>query len=151
MAWGTLYELTKLSDAAFKRAVSSGAIHPHMTRAQARTVRVKVKHRDVVISAPYYTPGYVEPATVVRPVYTADDNDPPMRLVTSATQPALTDPPPPDVIRLALAQIERIVGDLVTAVERGDVRRDAVFAGRIRAVTDRLLTLISDNERKTNN
>jgi hypothetical protein len=34
-AWGTLYELSKLPDAAFEQALSSGAINPRMTRGNA--------------------------------------------------------------------------------------------------------------------
>ncbi|MGZ5228033.1 MAG: DUF3102 domain-containing protein [Burkholderiales bacterium] len=151
MAWGTLYELTKLPGAEFKQAVASGAINPAMTREQARTVRVNVSHRDVVIAAPY----------TVRPIYrnagptvTEQDDEPPMRLVASATQAEpITDVPlpPPDVTSLALAQIERLVGVLAMAVERGDVRVDIVFEGRARAVADRLLSMIADDERRAIN
>jgi hypothetical protein len=35
------------------------------------------------------------------------------------------------------------VGDLATAIERGDVRRDAIFDGRFRALHDRLRSLIA--------
>jgi hypothetical protein len=76
---------------------------------------------------------------------TADDEDAgPMHLV-AATQPEEAGLPPPDVSWLA--QIEQLVGDLAMAVERGDVRADRVFKGRIRAVADRLLTLIGDDDR----
>jgi Protein of unknown function (DUF3102) len=34
-AWGTLYELSKLPNAAFEQALSSGAINPRMTRGNA--------------------------------------------------------------------------------------------------------------------
>jgi Protein of unknown function (DUF3102) len=34
-AWGTLYELSKLDNAAFEQAASSGKIHPKMTRSNA--------------------------------------------------------------------------------------------------------------------
>jgi ParB family chromosome partitioning protein len=63
-------------------------------------------------------------------------------LAEAAAKAKPTDVPPPDVASLALSQIERLVGDLAMAVKRGDVRADAVFEGRIRAVADRLLSLI---------
>lgn len=44
-------------------------------------------------------------------------------------------------------QIERPVGGLAMAVERGDVRPDKVFKGRVQAVADRLLILIADDDR----
>jgi hypothetical protein len=37
------------------------------------------------------------------------------------------------------------------AVERGDVRPDTIFKGRIRTVADRLLILIADADRGTLN
>jgi hypothetical protein len=43
-SWPTLYELTKLPDAAFKQAVTSGSINSTMTRQQARSVRFTVSH-----------------------------------------------------------------------------------------------------------
>jgi hypothetical protein len=69
----------------------------------------------------------------------------------SATQPEPTNLPPPDVASLAVSQIERLVGDLAMAVERGDVRPDKVFKGRVQAVADRLLILIADDDRETLN
>ena|ERR1700674_5523194 len=66
-------------------------------------------------------------------------------IVASATQPEEAGLRPPDASWLA--QIEQLVGDLAMAVERGDVRADRVFKGRIRAVADRLLTLVGDNDR----
>jgi hypothetical protein len=39
--------------------------------------------------------------------------------------------------------------DLAIAIERGDVRVDAVFAGRVKAVADRLLTAIADERHST--
>ncbi len=142
-AWNTLYELTKLPDAAFQQAVTSGAINATMTREQAvRTVNVDVTYRTERIAAPYYPTDDAEPVVITAAPYKTHDDLPPMRLVTSQAQPEPTDASPPDVASLALSQIERLVGDLAMAVERGDVRADAVFLGRIRAVTDRLLCLI---------
>ena len=54
-SWRTLYELTKLSDETFERAVSSGAINPAMTREQAvRYVTVPVTERITRIVSPMY-------------------------------------------------------------------------------------------------
>jgi len=144
LAWGTLYELTKLPDAEFQQALTSGAINATTTRAQAsQLVRVQVE------AVPVYKVPPVALSYVAAPmrelIITAPDDDeaPPMRLVASQAQPEpTTDVPPPDVASLALSQIERLVGDLSIAIERGDLRADAVFEGRIRAAADRLLSLI---------
>jgi hypothetical protein len=146
-AWPTLYELTKLPDAAFKQALSSGAIHPHMTRGDVRAITVGVETQTV--SVPVYKTVEQEPMIIVSPVYNrTDDEVPSMRLVASAREPERADASPPDMTSLALSQIERLVGDLALAVKRGDVRADTVFEGRIRAVADRLLCLI-DYEHST--
>lgn len=152
MAWGTLYELTKLPDAAFEEAVASGAIHPQMTREQAKMVRLQVTHETVRVAAPFYTTSdEAEPATVVSAPVQSADNDPlPMRLIASATQPEpepMDLPPPPSGASLALATIERLVSELAMAVERGDFGVDAVFEGRVRAVADRLLSMIANDDR----
>ena len=155
LAWRPLYELTKLSDAEFQQALSSGAIHPQMSREQAqavRTVGFSVTYEDRKVVVPYYKVdqdgepiAYVEPA---RPGSVVVEHDPPMRLVTSASQER-ADVSASDVTSLALAQIERMVGNLASAVERGDVRVDAVLRGRIRAVADRLQRL-ADIEQSIN-
>jgi len=36
-SWGTLYELTKLSDKAFEERIENGAIHPEMERKDVST------------------------------------------------------------------------------------------------------------------
>jgi hypothetical protein len=54
------------------------------------------------------------------------------------------DATPPDVASLALARIERDFGDLAMAIGRGDVRTDAAFKRRIRAVADGLSALAED-------
>lgn len=38
-SWGTLYELTRLTETEFNNAIQSGAIHPEMTRAEAEALR----------------------------------------------------------------------------------------------------------------
>jgi hypothetical protein len=62
---------------------------------------------------------------------------PKQKLVTSSPKPQ-----PLDIASSALAQIERLVGDMALAI--GNVRPD-IFDSRIRAVVDRLLTLIASN------
>jgi hypothetical protein len=151
IAWGTLYELSKLPDAEFNKAVSSGAINPKMTREQARTVRVKLTDTSVRMVVPYYvTTVDRDPPVVVRPIYkkTADDEvTPSMRLAASATRPQPTNLLAPDASSLTLSQIEQLVGDLAIIIEHGDARADRVFKDRIRAVVDRLLNLLGDDDR----
>jgi hypothetical protein len=146
IAWGTLYELTKLPDVEFKRAVASGAINPQMTREQARLVRVEVSE-----PRPAYKLPKLEPCRTVVPVYPKTierDNgeERQMRLVTSQTADVL----PTDVAPLALSQIERSVGDLEMAGQRGEIRACSVFDGRIRAVAERLLSLIGHHRTSIN-
>jgi hypothetical protein len=141
MAWGTLYELTKANDEEFEQATSSGAIHSKMTRDEAkavRTVKVKSTQKTKRIAATYYQSPDPEPARVVKPNKTDDD---------SAPQRETTNLPPSDAASLTLSEIERLADDLAMAFERGDVRADPVFKGRVRAMADRLLALVSDDDR----
>ncbi len=55
--------------------------------------------------------------------------------------------PSGDCASLALSRIERLVDSLSMAVERGDIRADAVFEGRVRVVADRLLALVAGEDR----
>ena len=41
-AWGTLYELTKVSTEAFEQAAASGVIHSEMTREDAKSLKVSI-------------------------------------------------------------------------------------------------------------
>jgi hypothetical protein len=52
----------------------------------------------------------------------------------------------PEPTALLLSQIERLVGDLALAVEH--CFRSDIFDGRVRAVADRLLALIAEDDRK---
>jgi len=148
---GALYELTQLPDAEFDKAVSSGAINPKMTREQAKSVRVQVTHSTVRTASPYYRTVDREDPIVASPIYKTTDNDEdtrPMRLVAPATQRSPRDVPDAVGSSTVLSQIERLVGDLSMAVEHGDVGADSTFAGRVRAVADRLLSMIADGERR---
>jgi hypothetical protein len=164
-SWRTLSELAQLSEEELEQAVTSGAINPDMTREQARSIRVTATYHNVgggkvtiygpdsVAKPPSNVVRYEEP-TVARPrhMVAADaDADPPMmRLVASATQPEQM--PPLDVSSLALAQIERAVGELAMAIERGDVRMDdAAFGRRVKAAAHRLLALVDDEHAATIN
>jgi len=51
----------------------------------------------------------------------------------------------PEPTALLLSRIEQLVGDLALAVEHG--ARSDIFDGRVRAVADRLLTLITEKVR----
>jgi Protein of unknown function (DUF3102) len=144
-AWSALYELTKLSDATFKQAISSGAINPQMTRNEARTVRVvshpvrivtprTVRVLSHIVRTPYYVKK-MEPITVV----------PRYKEAFTMVSPPADAPSSTDVSSLALPQIERLVEELAMAIQRGDVRLDAVSEGRIRAIADRLLSVIADD------
>ena len=135
MAWGTLYELTKLPDAAFERALGSGAINRQTTRAEvSEIVRIQVSE-----SRPAFN---LQTATVAVPRITADrvnDVQTPSRIVTLARSEAAR-----VVSAAAISEIERLVGGLAMAMSRGDVRADDVFKGRIRVVAERLLGLVED-------
>jgi hypothetical protein len=153
VAWTTLFELTKLSDAAFEQALRSGSINPEMTRAEAQTLRFEVSEAEPAYTLPTVAYG---PATVAVPRYVTADraNDvptpsriatledleaPPMRVVTSSTPPA--DDLPTDVGSLALSRIERSVDELEMTIKRGNVRAEE-FDRRIRVVAGRLLSLV---------
>jgi hypothetical protein len=155
LGWQTYHELTKLSDDELENALASGAINQGMTREQARSIRSTVTYSNVgggrvtayisdSAAKPPPNPVRHEEPTVARPrVAAADTDDPPMHLVATSTPPE-PEAPPPDVASLALAQIERAVGDLAMAIERGDVRANAAFERRVKAVADRLLALVDD-------
>jgi hypothetical protein len=76
--WGTLYELTKLPDAEFKRAVSSGAINPRMTRDDAKTLKVpfQVTHHEVEYRVPVYENKEEKPPTILKPAYEKTEEKP---------------------------------------------------------------------------
>jgi hypothetical protein len=141
-ACGTFYELTKLHDAEFEQAVSSGAIHAKLKRSDAaRLVKVKV------ISEPRPTYRQLsiriasETQRVIAPSHSADhEAHPLMRVVASAAKPEHA--VPSGVTPLAISQIERLVDDLEMALRRGDARTDDAFDRRVRAVANRLLALV---------
>jgi hypothetical protein len=64
-----------------------------------------------------------KPATVVEPVYRSDDT-----------------------VASKLTQFEQSTRDLVMAVERGDVRIDAMFKDHVRIAVEQLLRLIADDD-----
>lgn len=83
MAWSTLYELTKVENAVFEQAVSSGGINPKMTRTEAvqlaapsrkkvsnRKVRVNVE-RETVRDAPSRPRD--EPTIIIKPSEEGED------------------------------------------------------------------------------
>jgi hypothetical protein len=145
LAWGTVYELTKLTNEAFEQALRSGAINPQMTRDAARSVRFQVEYGERSIAVPYYVGAPRSEPIVAAPVYRTqvdEEEEPLMRVVASATPPADVPPAdvtPVDVVSLALLRFERAADELVKAIRRGDVKADATIAGRIKAVSDRLL------------
>ncbi len=146
LAFSAIYELTRLSDAAFEQALRSGTINPEMTREQAsQMVRVQVTYDEPVVAVPRYIEApHTEQIVAVpfsRPAE-PEEAAPIMRVVTSAVPPA--DVPITDVgslAPLALSRIERLVDDLEATIKRGDVRVDE-FKGRIRVVAGRLLSLV---------
>jgi hypothetical protein len=119
-SWGTLYELAKLPAETFEQSVKAGTIHPQMTRGQAQMLRVEAVTRK----AP------TKPQTLVP--YELSDGEP--RLA----------PLPQTVPRVSsiVLEAEKIIGDLVTAVTRGDVIFDEALARRIEVMAERLLRLI---------
>jgi hypothetical protein len=149
-SWPTLYELTKLPDATFKQAAMSGAINPTMTRRQATSIRVAVSYSPKRIVVPFYVKEIDADASIAKPTYQTensgdDETLPRMRLVAQSEP---TNVSPSDIASLAVTQIERLVSDLVMAVERGDINTGPSFDGRIRVVANRLLLLI-ERERAT--
>jgi hypothetical protein len=164
VAWGALYELAQLPDAAFKRAIESRAIHPAMTREQARTVRFKITQEDARTVVPRYVTHDATPTRVAVPRYVTRDSQPEPRL-GSVRRTWDTDVSSTiSSIEATISQIERLVNDLVTTSERGErqvndstiginygeVSVDA-FGDRIRAVVKQLLTLIGDDDRRALN
>src|SRR5579862_4987936 len=169
MAVTTVYELHRLTDDAFKQALASGEINPDMTRADAKRIvgsQVQYGERRVAVprgsSISYDQPSVASPPRISfaetdkngEPIaFMASgrssrkaspakvDEAPALKLVASArTKPA--DEVVSGVAPLMLPQVERVVGDLVMAVERGDVTVDQVFRERVQAVVDRLVSLV---------
>jgi hypothetical protein len=120
MAWSTLYELTKLDDAAFKQAVGSGAISEQTTLDDARALRP-------------YTPRalrYTASGPVLNIIADKKDATPPRPCLTNADFPEVT-----------VQQIERLVRDLQAEIERGRVVIDAAFTMSARSAAELLLAM----------
>jgi Protein of unknown function (DUF3102) len=124
-AWGALYELTKLPAATFEQAAASGTIHPEMTRAAAvRVVKLRIEKKE-------------KPLRIASVSYS-----------TGEPKPLFFPPPPPEVIEAVplhlqekLQRLEELATDLSMSVQQhGGLTAD--IAKRIRAVADRLLSLI---------
>ena len=139
LAWGTLYELTKLCDTHFEQAVASGAINSQTTRDDVRSLRGNV------VAASRTT---VERPTISLPFYNRDVA--PMRSLTLYGSSKAPDHQPPVLTVLPgiaalqmLRQIEHLVDELKAEVERGEVKVDAAFSLRIQSISDRLLATVS--------
>jgi hypothetical protein len=127
----TQYELTKLSDAQFEQAETSGAIHPHMTRGDAVALR-----RQPGVAFPFGPQPAPDTSEPVQNI-TAERNDAPPRHVHIVA--VNRDAPPPrrftDLaseaqhmvtaeeaeFRVMPHQIERIVDEMQAQIERGKV------------------------------
>jgi hypothetical protein len=147
MALGTCDELRKLTDEAFERALDRGEINPEMTRNQA--ISMVTSYRTISLEPPpggvnvsHYTKsiesvGYVsEPTTIdLLPHYKSDEPTEP----TDANDGHDDEP---------LSQCERSAADLVMAIQRGDMKPDAIVKERVRALI-RLLAAIADDEHST--
>jgi hypothetical protein len=152
-AWGTLYELAKLPKGAFEQAASSGAIHPKMTRDDAkafnlktvdvtqpsRTAMFKVTYEDVKIVAPVYVKRTEPVTTIVSPRYvTKDDPSRPSLSIVDESKPQLQQAEAPDLV----SRLEKLVAELEISVE-DDAFFSSSFELRIRTAADRLLSLVS--------
>jgi hypothetical protein len=145
---GSLAELTRVPRAEREQAFASGRINPTMTRKEARLVRIETSSYSVPLDAPGVKklPGYtvsLDAPTLIRPVYKAAEPT----AVTAVTPMYKAADAPSSRVLASLAIFERSGADLAMAIERGEFRVDAVFAGRVRAVTDPLLTAIADTDR----
>ena len=152
LAWRTLYELTKMSESTFDKAMETGAIHRAMTRDEVKTLRIPstavystptsrfvnlpaVTYEDVRLIAPHYTVTEKEP-------------EPPLRIVSKV------EPEPevmaPSVFLDATAmfeQLETIAANLKAGLARGDVVMDIAFEARARALGDTFYSMFDENPR----
>ena len=169
LPWRTVYELTRLTDAAFARALASGEITEGMKRDEAKRFvdfQVQIDEKRRVLVPVYRNTEGPEPHVAV-PRGSAVSYGPPSvasgrrgyiyveneqeaeapRLVHSAS------PKPADddvVVSMVLPQVERAVGELASAVERDEVMVDADFRKRVKVVADRLLSLIGRDDTPIN-
>jgi hypothetical protein len=125
MAWNTLYELTKLSDEAFAQAVGSGAISEQTTLNDARALRPRYIPQPVI-----YDPDYSEARLdMIRSRYGAPALPPPP-VLTLVNKDDAQEQDQQTIITLptvTIQQVERLVRDLQTEIERGTVRVDGAF------------------------
>jgi hypothetical protein len=132
-AWSTLYELTKVPEPAFERAVSAGDIHPKMTRDASRFLTLKVTQEPARLVSPYYSStepddeteqGHPRPVKPVNPLnYSSEALD----------------------LLEKLERLETLVASLCADVEqRGAVA--PVAERRIRALARVLLSLVEQRE-----
>jgi hypothetical protein len=125
-AWGALYELTKLPAATFEQAAASGTINPSMTRKDvSRLVNLKITHDTKRIGSV----GYV---------------------LRAEPKPLFSLPSSPEIeavplgLQVKLQRLEELAADLSMSVRQ----HGGLTAGiekRIRAVADRLLSLIEES------
>jgi DUF3102 family protein len=147
MAWGALYELTKLPDEAFEKAVASGAINPQMRRDDAaKLVAVTTEYdkpsppRTIDAKVTYQTLRLAPAAAI------GSKGDASFRGGLKTYEPPIA---APDELEenpeasLALSQMERLVRDLSAAVQCGDVLVDVMLERRVRDLSDRLLSLLT--------
>jgi Protein of unknown function (DUF3102) len=159
--WRTLYELTKLPDKAFEQAAASGAIHPKMTREGARLLNLKVhaKQGEAVRSSITLYPSKEDKPLVRSVTITSGETKP---LLPTAVPYTITGKGKPLVPRLPayivgdeaseatpwsppnqLKQLEWLAEELSEwAQQRGGIAAGSEVGQRIRAVADRLLSLI---------
>jgi|GEM_PF-6869665 len=113
-SWGTLYELTKVPDAAFAQAAESGAIHPQMTRRDATRLKLHVEHRPLRVTSV----GYVGES---KPLFSL---------------PEAVDVPPLGLLE-KLEKLEELAMDLSLS---GGITAGGSVEKRIRAVANKLLS-----------
>jgi hypothetical protein len=113
-AWGTLYELTKVPEKPFAQAITSGAVHPAMTRQDAI--------RLVTVSA------------ADKPPHTRALSLPP------ELRPEVLEALPLDQLAMA-ERLEKIATDLTALSVQG--RLATAIEKRVRAVANKLLALVA--------
>jgi len=122
-AWGTLYELTKLPEKAFKEGLAAGDVHRGMTRKDA----AKIVHLKVTR----------EPRRIVAPYYVRTEQGRP----TPTLVPATAEITPLSLLE-KLDRLEKQASDLWLDVQQHGV--DAAVERRIRDVVEKLLSLFED-------
>jgi Protein of unknown function (DUF3102) len=133
MAWGTLYELTKLPDATFEQAISSGRIHPEMTRKNVVTIG-RGPDRPLIDKLPTLVVRN-EKISLAAPIYTVTP-------VTKPTEAPIIDLQSYAGVTRRIQQLCEVIAGLKADIRRGDPLPSS-FETQIRILAGDLLSLVS--------